>query len=229
MYLSGFKLAAVVIGAIFLLGWIWPLIAGIIRAKRGNSGVALIVVGSVWGIISILMMVFAGLCVFMAFKVSESYNQKVFTLDEYDGPTSTLVSTYKGEAELTASSSHDGGHYTFASSNGAFTVPAAKITPKSYAITASGENDTTWHANWGFYSNPKTFDLDNNSSMELTIGPPLTAKVTRREMSEGRQELNLEFTDSEGTTISLRSHIAPSIEILDDTGAVVWTHKLEYG
>jgi hypothetical protein len=231
MFYSGFAILCLVLGVAFLLGWIWPLAAGIIKTRKGDKSVALIVIGSIWGALAIPAMIFAGFAAFMFFQFSESYQSQEFNIEEYEGTTATLVSSYKGESQLTASSSHDEKRYIFKSTNGTFTLPATVIKPQSYDITQKCEDGKIWTASWSFHTSKghPEFDLENNSSLEIKKGPPINVKVTRKDGQEEKQVLNLEITDSEGAKVSLQSSIPPNVEILDADRNVVWTHKLEYG
>ncbi len=221
-------LALVVAG---LLGWIWPLTAGIIRTRRGNKSVGLIVFGGIWSALSLLPMAIIGIGIFTALQYASTYDVSEFSATEYENPTAEIVVPYKSESDFTATSSHDNSRYRFRSTNGTFIVPASTLTPQSYSISAIDEKGKTWTASWFFHSHTGSdeLNLETNSTLEMNVGPPLNIIATRKDIAEGKQHINITVTDSSGNKVSLRAQQAPSIEILDKEENIVWTHKLSYG
>ncbi len=220
--------AVAAFAAIFLLGWIWPLVLGIKRTRKGNPSVPLIVVGAVWGFLSISSMALMGAGAFFIYEQSAQYSVKEFDPAECDGPTATITSKHEGESMLNAICGDE--MYVFASKDGSFIVPAVEITPQSYSITAKKKGGVDWAASWRFYSNGEKhkFTPEAGGASELKWGPPLTAKIIMKGASAQTQKLDLKVTDSSGQDVRLSSQEAPSFEILDDSGAVVWTYKMRY-
>ncbi len=225
-----FGIIILLIAAFFVLGWIVPLIIGLVRRKQGKSCTALIVLGSVWGVMALLGAGVIGLGVY-AFSMAESrWQTEEFDPSAYEGETAILETAHKGNATLVARVG-EGESYSFSTDDGSFLVPADVIKPQSYSITAKGDDGKTWTASWWFYSaqNDPEADLTAVDRGNLDVGPPIIVKPSRRVLSEGRQSIDVSFTDAAGRSVRLSPPKPPVIQILDASGAAVWSHKMEYG
>jgi hypothetical protein len=80
------------IGLVFVLGWILPLVQGIVRIRAGGKGTWLIAFACVWAFVAIGI-ASLGVCVYVAVRnrlVSEELDMAA-----YGGPTGTIVSPYR--------------------------------------------------------------------------------------------------------------------------------------
>lgn len=229
--MSIFPFAALGLMIAFLLGWLWPLIAGIVKTRRGDRSVGLIVFGGIWGSIALLSITLIGIGIYTALQLSGSYKTAEFNPEEYQGQTAEIVTPYKSTSTITARTSHDNARYVFNTTNGIFIVPASMMNLESYSISAKDEKGKVWSASWSLYSHTGSgnFNMETNSSLDLNLGPPIHITATHKEMADGKQNINIAVTDANGNNVNLRAQPAPSIQILDETENVVWTHKLSYG
>ncbi|OVE75712.1 hypothetical protein BVX97_03750 [bacterium E08(2017)] len=231
MIYSGIALITFLLFIAVMTGWIWPLSAGIIKRRRDDGGTGLVIFGSIWGSLALFIAIFIGFTIYNIQKYYSGGTTEEFEPEKYTGSTATITCNFKGQAQLTAFSSQDEKSYVFHTSNGVFTVPAS-VLDLSYCHTQlKGDDDQTWTAHWYFYNikDLRQLDLTESDNVDLEIGPPFEVSVRRKKGTEGRQTINISTRDNFGHEVSLRSGTAPSVEILDETGAVVWTHKLSYG
>jgi len=225
-----FAILFLVLVSLFALGWLIPLIAGLVRRKKGKSCTALIVLGSVWGGLAIIGVGLVALGVYFYVSSIGRWETKDFDLAEYDGPTATISVPAEGEIEMNASL-EDGESYRFATDNGKFTVPAQELGIYSYSIAKRDSNEGLWTLTWwfGWGDDECKLDLTAGQSVNFGKGPPVTVKVRRKEKADGTQNIDMETVDSEGDKVSLSAPKNPVIQIRDGSGAVVWSHKMEYG
>jgi len=97
--------------------------------------------------------------------------------------------------------------------------------PRKRCATISG---------YGSFSGGKAFTVAPGQEVDVTLGAPIEAKVFASNRG-GKVNMNLVMTDSLGgrvrsiTTSAGRRPPAPSIEVVDKTGKIVYTAKLKYG
>lgn len=222
-------LVFLVIASFFLLGWIWPLVTGLVKRRRGEKATVWLVLGAVWGVGSLAVSALIGLAIFSIMSFSGYMDATEFDAAAYEGPTATIVAPYKGEATLTGNTA-DQGSLRFQSSDGTFIVPAGEIAPSAYAITEIDADGGYWHASWSLYPQKLApFDLAEGGTAQFDRGPPLTMRVKRRELTGGNQNLGIEIFDRTGATVSVRGAQKPAIQIIDESGEVAWSKTLEYG
>lgn len=222
-------LAVLAVMLMFMLGWLWPLVAGMCRRKKGQGGTVLIFIGSAWGACS---MILAGLLVCGLVIYARTFSQrapKSFDLEGYSGPTARILAGTEGDAVLTASSGQDG-RFSFRAEQGVFTVPAGKLELEACSITETDDSGNVWSASWSYYGAKKeVFDLAEGSEQVLRQGEPFIMRVNKNEMADGNIRLDIEILDRTAREISLSSSVKPAVQIVDESGAAVWSRSLSYG
>lgn len=216
---------------IFLVGWIAPLVFGLIRKKKGSSSLGLLIFAGCWGSLAVALGVFIGIGICTALRYARDYKAEEFVPEEYQGPVASIEMSYQGKSTLLALNETEAKNYNFTSSNGVFTVPAAAYKLTSYSINKSDENDKSWCISCYFYdpASEKRFELKEGEVSRMQMGPPLTVSVTKGELKEGKQRLDVVVKDIAGNKVSLRTEKPPVIEIIDSQGTVLWENPMEYG
>lgn len=217
------------IAALVLLGWIWPLVTGFVKRRRGEKCTAWLVIGGVWCAGALAVSCLIGLSIFAFVKMSSQWETNEFDLATYDGATATIVASYKGESSLTANTA-DQESFGFKSTDGTFIVPVGELTPTAYAISKKDAKGGDWHANWWFYSEKmEPFDLAEGATAMFERGPPFTMRAKRTNLTGGMQKLDVKIVDRTGAEVRIRAKQSPAIQIINEAGEVAWSKSLEYG
>ena len=215
----------------FLVGWIAPLVVGIVRRRRGTPSVGLLVFGGCWGSLALALTVLIGIGTYTALRVAQNYRAEEFVLEAYTGAVASIDFSYKGASTLTALNEADGKNYNYTSSNGVHTLPAVSHKLSSYTINLMDDNEKPWFVSGSFYGvdNEKRLDLKEGEVSRLKLGPPLAVTVTRGDLEDGEHRLDVAVKDADGNNVSLRSLEPLKIEILNAQDEVLWSAALEYG
>lgn len=221
----GFLLAAALI---FGLGWIWPLIAGIMKRRKGTGGTGLIILGGAWLACVLLSTVALTGGAIWLYRTSQECDTPEFDAAAYSGATAKLIAPPDCTAVLSAES--ENGSYNFTASNGVFTVPAGKLILESYTLTKKDQSGRVWTADWWFYDKTATeLSLEPFSEEPVKNAPPFKMTVTRAEAGNGDHRINVQIVDSSEAAVRLSSSQKPAIEIADAAGNIVWSRSLSYG
>jgi hypothetical protein len=118
----------------------------------------------------------------------------------------------------------------------AISVPPDEYATSNYTVfTGSdpGKRSATIRG-YGSLRGGKAFTVGSGQSVDLLIGAPIEAKVSASKRG-AKVNMNLMMTDALGgrissiTTSEGKRPPAPSIEVVDKAGKIVYTAKLEYG
>ena len=115
-------------------------------------------------------------------------------------------------------------------------VPVDEYVTANYAVFTGSDPRKRCAAIRGYGSlrGGKAFTVGSGQSVDLLIGAPIEAKVSASKRA-GKVNMNLIMTDALGgrisgiTTSEGKRPPAPSIEVVDKTGKIVYTAKLAYG
>ena len=217
-----------ILALFFCLGWILPLVIGLVRRRKGKSSAALIVLGGVWGGISVLGLGLLSIAVILYMNTVGRWDVTDFDPSSYEGNTAVVMVPAQGKAEMTAAMGDGSTSYRFSSERGEFVVPAEKLDVYSFSLSRQDAEGKQWQLSWWFNDD---YQLDPSAAGPVSIdkGPPLTVRVKRRELPDGAQKIEMETLDSRGMKVSLDAPHNPVIQIIDESGAVIWSHKMEHG
>ncbi|MBT4816984.1 MAG: hypothetical protein HON70_14885, partial [Lentisphaerae bacterium] len=166
--------------AIVALGWLVPLIIGIVRSIKGQRSPGLIIFGALWGSVGLF---FGFIAVFglFAYRGAKAHTDvKPFDAVQAGDQVATLTVPFEGDVELrfVSEAGDETQTYTTKGEAGAVPVPAGEITPISLILTGPDEDGKTWTASTflkGRRRKPRT--LAAGESQDLSIGPPFEARV----------------------------------------------------
>jgi hypothetical protein len=231
--------------AIFVLGWLVPLVLGIVRiASQKKYGGLLTWIGAVWGFLAVLGV--AGIVIFFC-MMNKRYEPQDFDPVSYKGKTGRIVIPHKGDGEITLSINEaqsllgQSRNLRLTSTNGDFVAPAGKIQYiSSIELTQTDEAGTRWKAR----TYVGVLDQDGNNAptklkegqvLNLDIGQSLKAAMEVSPAAAGQVSMNMQITDngkhsftvSKDTPSLVRDK--PKFQVLDSDGKVLWEDSLEYG
>ena len=224
-------LAVLVFVFCLAIGWVVPLVVGIIWLRRkAGGGVAMTVIGGVWGVLALSGI---GIGVSAYRQVGQYTKVEDFDPLQYQGPKGNIVVPHKGESSLEVTG--DGGkRMRLPTKDGVFVVPAGTYSPTSYKAVDKDSSGQEWEAS-SYLSLPKPgkISVKDGSRQDLDVGPPFVASVSVSAKGQEQATLDLKLTGRDGNqyTISRKGRLreAPGFEVRDKSGEVVWQGKFAYG
>jgi len=223
---------AVLVAAVLLLGWLVPLIAGLVMMRRRQqpAGVVLTVIGAVWGVLGLLIL---GLSIFAYTQFPKATKLETFDPAHYAGRMGTVNVPYKGEGSLTISERGKARRLKLTTTNGAFRLPAGSYQLLQYEAVGRDRANTKWTASAGLSGRTSTLTVAGDSTQDLDVGPPLKAKVAAQTRSGNMASLDLKLTGRGGDQYMLSKGTggggAPRFQVLSPTGQVLWQGQFAYG
>lgn len=225
------SVVALIFAAALALGWVVPLVVGIIRIRRGAVGTALTVIGAAWGILAIPV---CGLA-FYGYRQVASYTEiEDFDHTQYRGETGTIVVPYKGKSSLVVADKNSDKQIRFSTTDGTMIVPVGTYELFSYDVADEDENGIKWEAScYLFRLKSGKISVGPGSSQELDIGPPFTAKVTTKSKGRDEASFDMKLTGRDGCQYTISksggSRKAPVFHVLGESGNVLWQGSFKYG
>ena len=227
--------------ACLVLGWIPPLVVGIVRLRRRSAsdtvGVVLTAVGSVWGVGGLML----GLCggmFWILFNFVGAFDQvEQFDPSQYEGPMGTIVVSYEGQASLQVlSTAEDEKILELSADDGRFQAPVGDYRLWMFTAIRTGEGDSMWYVSAFLESG----DSDNvsvqaDSETPIDLGPPFAASIAVTEDKvAGKVNLELQYADSDGHQYTMSRFdwdeaTSPGFEVRSSTGELVLKGQFEYG
>ena len=115
-------------------------------------------------------------------------------------------------------------------------VPADEYRTANYTVFTGSDpgKRCATISGYGSFSSGKAFTVASGQSVDVSIGAPIEATVVASKRG-GKVSMNLVMKDAFGgrirsiTTSEGKRPPAPSIEVVDKTGKIVYTAKLAYG
>ncbi len=213
------------------LGWVVPTGMGINRLRRGEGGSGLIVAGVLWGAIA----VFVGVTVFRAGGAYFArFMPTPFDPAAYEGETGEVHLTWDGPCELTVFCTTDDRRWLLSGEEGRVVGPVGDYRISSWTLNATDDNGRTWSArghSWG-QQGPSRVRITADDPVRLEVGPPFTAHLHIDTRGTDRVEISLSIVGSEGASYAIAPQgrpRAPSFEVLDASGRVIWSDDFEFG
>jgi hypothetical protein len=210
------------------LGWIIPLVIGIVKRKTA-LGIVLIVLSCTW-------VLFIGLMSFGLFVISRIETRGMETVkfnpDTYDGPVGTIKVSFPAKTTLYLIEEKNEKRYQVDSDSNELITPCGRFKLYMYAGSIPADDGTRWSVNTYLYNKKCYAQIEPGSVVELVFGPPLEASV-----SPGKQGTNVRFNfnlrDSAGNKYTLArigSKLPPpKFNVVDAAGTVVWSDAFEFG
>lgn len=226
-------IAGLVVGGLFLLGWMVPLGIGIRLSSRRRGGTALIVIGGVWGAASISLLAMGAMFVIGLRTMSSPSDTKPFDAAAHTGPKGLIRTTGTGATSLTVKD-ESGGTWRLESTNGILAAPAGTLHPTGYALSGSLSDGRRWTVSrYNFGGDTQRIVVPAGGAADVALGPPCRAVVAASKADDGRQAFDLNIFADNGDPVSLRLHGARpaplQFEVIDAGGRSVWSGNFEYG
>jgi hypothetical protein len=223
-----FLLGIVVIALVtaLLIGWLVPLIIGIVKLRRRTGGIALTIIGVIWALGA------SGFAVVGYRQFGAALRVADFDPSTYHGQTGTVTLPYQGESSLIVTNNDLRTRLRLHVRGGVAQAPVGRYQLQSYFMSMKDKAGATWTANH-FSSASQALVVTAASPVHLNFGPPFTARVDVSEGPAERTMLQLGITGRGGESCIITSDkrpvAPPHFEILDHTGQVVWHGSFEYG
>lgn len=219
---------------VVLLGWLVPLIFGIVRSRGNKGGIGCIVLGGVWGFLAICLFVLIGISWFSFSRVRKAWDPKDFDAASYEGALGRIEATPGDNATLVLQGGADGAYVRVLITNGIAAAPSGSFSIWSYELERKDESGSTWRAS---AQNPKgdsgKLNIPTNGVARLTLGPPFEARVTTRAQAEGNRSFDLKIAGSSSNAFTVTSSGGrskpPGFEVVNATGVTVWSGNFAYG
>jgi len=211
-------IVAIVVGASITLGWIVPLVIGIIFIKRkSRAGVVLTVIGGVWGLVGLSVLGFGIYSSQRAMRVSRVED---FDPEQYEGEMGSIVLPYKGESSLEVQNKESQKRMRFSTTNGMVLAPTGRYDLCSYEVIDEDENGAKWTASGSLYSlKSREISVEADSTQDLEIGPPFVAKVTVKKKGQDEAVLDFKLTGRGGGNYTItrmdKGRKAPGFQVVD--------------
>jgi hypothetical protein len=222
-----FLVLGLAIAVVAFLGWIAPLVVGIVKLRRRRGGIVLTIIGAVWGLGALGMV---GLGAFSYYQVSKFRHIEEFDPAAYHGEMGTIVVSHKGQGSLLLRERKADKQIRVAIDNGVAQAPAGEYEVVTYDAVAKDERGVKWTASC-YYSKREPLSVAASSSQQLDAGPPFTAAVAVKERAKGKVSIDLGIAGRGGRQYSImrQDGTAPGFEVLDKSGKVLWQGSFEYG
>ena len=221
--------------ACLALGWIVPLVMGIVRLRRKMpGGVAATAAGAVWGLLSISVIAI-GIAFYAFAQRQEAVATKVEAYDasQDQGSKGSIVLPFKGRSTLELIG--EGGKMVrLSTQDGTIAAPAGTFRPVSYEAIGKSEDGNEWAATCTLSSRSLgTLTVAEGSSQYLRVGPPFTASVSVKTKGQNEATLDLKLVGVDGNQYTIMRRDGrgepPAFQVIALSGETLWQGKFEYG
>ena len=173
--------------AALALGWIVPLVVGLVRLARDTGGRGLIALGCVWGLLvfaSAAVVAIASLAIPVGRRSSmvsaRAAPVRPFDPERHDGEVGTILLGHEGEAQLVVVDRKTGRQWQLAAADGEAKAPVGRYQVRSYRLVTASSDRRKWHADTYFHGarHPPTLTVEADGPARLDLGPPFKAVVS---------------------------------------------------
>jgi hypothetical protein len=176
--MSAFFLIAIPVVLFVLFGWVVPLSLGIRRRRNGLSGIVLIILGSVWGLIGICMIPVAVVIALAVSRVSSEDRLETFDSSKYSGETGKVTLSFKGDVDLILENTGTHRRMLFKFHNGEGRVPPGTYRINYFSGCLTDQQNVRWSASSNFpYGQNDSFSVVIGSLLNIDVGPPFCIRV----------------------------------------------------
>ena len=221
--------ALVVLG--IMIGWVVPLVIGIIRRSFGSRGVGWFVFSGVWGFAALCLIGLVG----YSFHVARQYSKiEVFDARTHSGETGKIVLPFKGEVALVLRDTKNHKLLQCAGKDGIVRAPTGNYGLHHFEGYLVDEQNGRWTAGAYFVHNPAgDFTLESNGEHAIEAGPPFVARVVAATKGREEAEFNLELTGRGAGRYTITKDKEalgePGFEVLSKSGEVLWRGNFKFG
>lgn len=234
------SIIGILVMAAVLLGWLVPLVAGLIAWRRGQRSLGRVMVGVsvAWGL---LCLVLVGLPLLRLGEGTWQARSETFDPARHKGPVGKITIPYQGSAKLTLrpASTEQGkkkrpGRLVLTTADGTFLAPAGMYRLSEISVSAKDEQGRLWEAQAPFYERQnKDLEVIADQTVKLDAGPPFEVKVLVLDISGDSVVLDYDVRGlgGDGFRISQpdQHSTPPQFEVVNAKGQVVWSDKFEFG
>lgn len=216
---------------LFAIGWLIPLIMGIIRLKRGvrNAGAALTIIGGIWGFFAIL---FIGFGIYGYTLMSRSTEVEDFNPTSYQKPIGMINLSYKGNFRIILRHIDDTQLQRFKGNDGKVIVPANSYYPQSLDLLKKDKQGREWTASTYLATDINKIRVTTDSPVSINAGPPFEALASVDKSGNGDINIDLDLKDSDGRQYTLNCdeiEDPPGFVVLSKSGVKLWEGRFEAG
>jgi hypothetical protein len=219
---------------LFVVGWLVPLIWGIVRMRRKTGGLALTIVGAAWGTIAIVLVVVGVLSVLsMRDQLPGASKSEEFNAKTYKGSTGKVLLPCKGATTLEVKHIASGNAYSLTGNDGEIIAPAGVLVLKSFKVSAKDNKGAEWQLSHYFWNSPvkEIFAREGETVRCELGGPALTASVIASHDDANSASLQLLLSCPRGMTYDLSPGGGSDVGfvVLSKTGETLWQGNFEAG
>ena len=160
-----------IIGLGIVLGWLFPLISGIVRIRKRTGGKKRLIWGGVWGVLALLFIIYSSI---LAKSIQKQYQAEDFNPAAYqEGNLGKITLPFKGESSITLRDQKSEKQIRFKTSDGFFQAPPGEYSLSSWigTLTFTDKNKSSWTKSTSHYNytsqEKRIFSVTSGSSTEL--------------------------------------------------------------
>lgn len=235
------SIIGILLMAVVLLGWVIPLLAGILAWRRGQRSLGRVMVGvsAAWGL---LCLVLVGWPLLHLGEGDHQGRRETFNPANHKGPVGKIMIPYQGSAKLTLrpavspgqKAKTKPGRLVLNTTDGTFIAPAGNYRLSEIEFTAPDAQGKNWEARAPFYERQnKDLVVSADQTVQLEAGPPFKVTVPVLDISGDMVVLDYDVRGrgGDGFTLSHPDQLGnpPQFEVVNAKGQVVWSDKFEFG
>lgn len=215
----------------FLLGWIVPLIMGIVRLRSRRRGIVLLVVGSVWAL-SAAAVIVLGVCAIFSVICDHATETQVFNASSWTGQTGRIELPWDTDARLSLRPvAGKGAPLMLAATNRFLVVPCGEYHVTWIQVSRKDQSGALWMLYGSIPPKSCSLHVEPDATVRLTCASGLRAWIDLHE-ARGNASMDVQVKDDSGNRFSLYSsgdRSKPRFEVVDSAGDVLWTGSFEFG
>lgn len=216
---------------IFVFGWIFLLISGIVKLRRGvkQAGTIMTITGAVWGAMALAFIVFG---VYSTIKFTNMQNAETFDAASYKGDKGRIKALFNGESTIEVTKKGKEKPMELVSDNGEFYAPVGEYKIDYYEMRKKDKSGYMWSAYSYIYGSKNlTATVEKDSDAEIDVGQSLTASVSAKKSGEDVITVSLRVNDSKNHYFAImdKNSKAPGFVAVDKNGKTVMSGDFEYG
>ncbi|MHB0998798.1 MAG: hypothetical protein ACYC27_06090 [Armatimonadota bacterium] len=224
-------LIMLIFAAVLAVGWLVPLIMGIIRLKKGvrSAGLPLTIIGEIWGFFSIVIV---GFTIYGFTMMSKAMDAEDFDPSDYQKPMGMIDLSYEGDFEIQLRKAENKKLINFKGEDGTVLAPTGLYTPQSLDISMNDKQDREWIAHTYFTSKADQIQVTTDSPVSITAGPPFQVMVHMNKSGKNKINFDLGVKGSDGRSYDINCYEIDEpagFVVLSKTGEKLWEGKFEAG
>ena len=215
----------------FFIGWIVPLVMGIVRLRSRGGGTLLLVVSGAWAVTVAAVVGFGVYALFSAIGQS-TQTTAAFDASSWTGRTGRIELPWDAAANLTLQPvSRKAPPVILAGTNRLVTAPCGQFYVTRMEATRSDPSGVRWTLYGNIEPKSCPISVEPDAVVRPACGAGLRAWVNLREHA-GNAVMDVETKDESGNPFSIYSsgrREKPRFQVLDPAGQVLWSGNFEFG